>query len=100
VIDGVWALYHGLRKLEPILDANAIAEAHFLDTLDSGKVDLAIAIAAALSLFLELALIRWQSSVLEFLAFYKNFSLLAGEQRLGQDRYAGQHRTPLGRPSS
>jgi hypothetical protein len=69
-------------------------------TLDSGKVDLAIAIAAALSLFLELALIRWQSSVLEFLAFYKNFSLLAGEQRLGQDRYAGQHRTPLGRPSS
>jgi hypothetical protein len=32
-------------------------------TLDSGKVDLAIAIAAALSLFLELALIRWQSSV-------------------------------------
>ena len=78
-----WALYHGLRKLEPNLDANAIAEAHFLDTLESGKVDLAIAISAALSLFLELALIRWQSSVLEFLAFYKNFSLLACFAGLG-----------------
>ena len=49
----------------------------------SGKVDLAIAISAALSLFLELALIRWQSSVLEFLAFYKNFSLLACFAGLG-----------------
>jgi hypothetical protein len=91
-----WALYHGLRKLEPILDANAIAEAHFLDTLDSGKVDLAIAISAALSLFLELALIRWQSSVLEFLAFYKNFSLLACFAGLGLG-YAltAQTRIPL-----
>ena len=32
-----WALYHGLRKLEPNLDANAIAEAHFLDTLEFWK---------------------------------------------------------------
>ncbi len=39
--------------------------------------------AAALSLVLELALIRWQSSVLEFLAFYKNFSLLACFAGLG-----------------
>lgn len=72
-----WALLFGLRKLEPALDANAAAQTHFLDTLDVGYVDLAIAAAAALSLFLELAMIRWQSSVLEFLAFYKNFSLLA-----------------------
>jgi hypothetical protein len=64
-----WGLFHVLRKLTPILDADALAQAHFLDTLDPRNVDLAIAISAALSLFLELALIRWQSSVLEFLAF-------------------------------
>src|SRR5262249_54042863 len=72
-----WGLFLGLRRLEPALDANAAAQTQFLDTLDVRHVDLAIATAAALSLFLELAVIRWQSSVLEFLAFYKNFSLLA-----------------------
>ena len=60
-----WALFYLLRKLEPLLDANALAQAQFLDTLDPRHVDLAILFSAALSLFLELALIRWQSSVLE-----------------------------------
>src|ERR1041385_3604761 len=72
-----WGLSYCLRKLEPVLDANAAAQTEYLDTLDVRRVDIAIALAAALSLFLELAVIRWQSSVLEFLAFYKNFSLLA-----------------------
>jgi hypothetical protein len=40
-------------------------------------------LSAVLSLFLELTLIRWQSSVLAFLAFYKNFSLLACFAGLG-----------------
>jgi len=78
-----WGLFYVLRKMEPVLDANALAQTRFLDTLDVRYVDLAIASAAALSLFLELALIRWQSSVLEFLAFYKNFSLLACFAGLG-----------------
>src|SRR6202007_394132 len=79
-----------------ILDANALAQAHFLDTLDPRNVDLAIAISAALSLFLELAVIRWQSSVLEFLAFYKNFSLLACFAGLGLGyALAGRNRIPL-----
>jgi hypothetical protein len=77
------ALFYGLRKLEPTLDANASAQAQFLDNIASPYVDVAIALSAALSLFLELALIRWQSSVLEFLAFYKNFSLLACFAGLG-----------------
>jgi hypothetical protein len=72
-----------LKKLEPLLDSDASAEAHFLDTLNASHVDLAILFSAALSLFLELALIRWQSSVLEFLAFYKNFTLLACFAGLG-----------------
>src|SRR5262249_10681319 len=78
-----WGLFYCLRRLEPVLDANAAAQTQFLDTLDIRRVDPAIALAAALSLFLELAMIRWQSSVLEFLAFYKNFSLLACFAGLG-----------------
>jgi len=76
-------LYYMLKKLEPLLDANALAQANFLDTFESKYVDLAVVLSAALSLFLELALIRWHSSVLEFLAFYKNFSLLACFAGLG-----------------
>ena len=60
-----------------------MAQAQFLDTLNPRYVDVAIVFSAALSLFLELALIRWQSSVLQFLAFYKNFSLLACFAGLG-----------------
>jgi hypothetical protein len=90
------ALFYVLRKLEPILDANASAQTQFLDTLDSRYVDVAIAFSAALSLFLELALIRWQSSVLEFLAFYKNFSLLACFAGLGLGyALAARNRIPL-----
>lgn len=77
------ALYYLLKKLAPILDADAFAQAQFLDNLDLQCVDVAIVGSAALSLVLELALIRWQSSVLEFLAFYKNFSLLACFAGLG-----------------
>ena len=83
VLAATWGLFYGLRKLEPVLDANAAAQTGFLDTIDVRHVDVAIAFAAALSLFLELAVIRWQSSVLEFLAFYKNFSLLACFAGLG-----------------
>jgi len=72
-----------LKKLENFLDADAREQARFLDTSDPKYVDVAIVFSAALSLFLELALIRWQSSVLEFLAFYKNFSLLACFAGLG-----------------
>ena len=91
-----WGLFYALRKLEPILDANALAQADFLDTLAPRNVDLGIAFSAALSLFLELALIRWQSSVLEFLAFYKNFSLLACFAGLGLGyALAARTRVPL-----
>ena len=46
-------------------------------------VGVAIVGAAALSLFLELAVIRWQSTVFEFFAFYKNVSLLSCFAGLG-----------------
>jgi len=77
------AFRYALRKLEPFLDANALVQGRFLDTLKSEHVDIAIMFSAALSLFLELALIRWHSSILEFLSYYKNFSLLACFAGLG-----------------
>jgi hypothetical protein len=69
--------WFALERIEPFLDADAKAQALFLDACNARVADLAILLAAALSLFLELAVIRWQSSVLEFFAFYKNFTLLA-----------------------
>ncbi len=71
------AFYWALKRLVPFTDASAKAQATFLDTLDVKHADAAILFAAALSLFLELSIIRWQSSILPFFAFYKNFSLLA-----------------------
>lgn len=71
------AVYNGLKKLAPFLDASSVAQARFLDGLNGWRADAAIIFSAGLSLFVELAIIRWQSSVLPFLAFYKNFSLLA-----------------------
>jgi spermidine synthase len=91
-----WALFHGLRKWESVIDVSAVAQTHFLDILEPRYIDVAIAVSAALSLFLELALIRWQSSVLEFLAFYKNFSLLACFAGLGLGyALAARDRIPL-----
>lgn len=90
------AIYYLLKALEHFLDADAQMEAYFLDTLDPKYVDVAIVFSAALSLFLELAVIRWQSSVLEFLAFYKNFSLLACFAGLGLGyALANRNRIPL-----
>jgi SAM-dependent methyltransferase len=71
------AVFYTLKRVAPFLDASALAQASFLDTLDGKFADVGILLSAALSLFFELAIIRWQSAVLPFFAFYKNFSLLA-----------------------
>jgi hypothetical protein len=72
-----WGFRYVLRRLGPWIDTNAWEQARFLDQFEPRYVDFAILAAAALSLFFELAIIRWQSTVFEFFAFYKNFSLLA-----------------------
>jgi hypothetical protein len=71
------AFCYALKKLVPFIDVSAQAQARFLDALNLKYVDAAILFAAALSLFIELSCIRWQSSILPFFALYKNFSLLA-----------------------
>jgi hypothetical protein len=72
-----------MKKAEPYLDAGARQQASFLAGFDARYVNLAIFTSAALSLFLELAVIRWQATVFEFFAFYKNFGLLSCFAGLG-----------------
>jgi len=88
--------YYALKRLVPFIDGSAQAQARFLDTLNANYADAAILFSAALSLFLELCIIRWQSSVLPFFAFYKNFSLLACFVGLGLGyALAARDRIPL-----
>src|SRR5690349_1377019 len=90
------AFYYVLNRLAPLIDANAPEQAQFLDKFNSRYVPIAIIASAALSLFLELAVIRWQSTVLEFFAFYKNYSLLACFVGLGLGyALAARDRIPL-----
>ncbi|MFO0949946.1 MAG: hypothetical protein U0835_02110 [Isosphaeraceae bacterium] len=68
-----WAL----RRLAPAVDAMAAEEAAFLDDIPGRWLLPAVAASAAAGLVLELAPIRWQGTVWEVFAFYKNFSLLS-----------------------
>ena len=96
VCTATWAFYYVLKKLVPFIDGSAQAQAGFVDTLNVKHVDAAILFSAALSLFLELGVIRWHSSVLPFFAFYKNFSLLACFMGLGLGyALAARDRIPL-----
>jgi hypothetical protein len=72
-----------LRKLEPLIDAAGRRQAEFLHSIPDEYLGICIFTSAALSLFLELSIIRWQATVFELFAFYKNFSLLACLAGLG-----------------
>jgi len=90
------AFYYALKRTVPFIDASAQAQARSLDTLNAKYADAAILFSAALSLFLELCIIRWQSSVLPFFAFYKNFGLLSCFVGLGLGyALAARDRIPL-----
>jgi SAM-dependent methyltransferase len=74
-----WAL----NKSTPAIERLARRQAELIDQTPSHRLDPAIVLAAGLSLFLELVLIRWQGSVWELFALYKNLSLLACFAGLG-----------------
>ena len=57
--------------------AVADGQVRFIDGMSVRWIPLAIFASAAVSLFLELVMIRWQGCVFETFAFYKNYSLLA-----------------------
>ena len=63
--------------LQSPLERLGEAQAKFVAELPEHRVPLAIAGSAGLSLFLELAVIRWHGTEWEIFALYKNFSLLA-----------------------
>jgi len=62
-------------------DARAFSD--FVDQIPLKYTGLAIAASAGVGLFLELSMIRWQGTVFEVFAFYKNFSLLSCFAGLG-----------------
>jgi spermidine synthase len=78
-----WLFGRLQERLRGPLDEMAREQAAFLDQLPAKYVELAIAASAALSLFFELAVIRWQATVWEFFAFYKNLGLLSCFAGLG-----------------
>ena len=78
-----WGFLALATRLGPTLSQESLDQSEFLDSLPASFVPSAIVIAAGLSLFLELAIIRWQASMFEFFAFYKNFGLLACFAGLG-----------------
>jgi len=90
------AVWFAFRRLEARFDSLAREQAVFLDTLPDRQVGPAIFVCAALSLLLELAIIRWQGTVFEYFAFYKNFGLLSCFAGLGLGyALAGRDRMPL-----
>jgi len=65
------------KWLGQTIDRQSREQTGYLHQFHPSKLDLAILGAAALSLLLELSVIRWQGSVFELFALYKNFGLLA-----------------------
>ncbi len=89
-------LWYVARRLDAPLSHMALTQATHLDSFRTPWLELAIAVTAGLSLFLELAMIRWQVSIFPLLAFYKNFGLFACFIGLGLGyALAGRRGVPL-----
>jgi hypothetical protein len=77
----------GFHRLLKRLDVWPLEESQgqvvFLESISDRFVPIAIVASAGLSLFLELAVIRWQGTIFEFFACYKNYGLLACVAGLG-----------------
>lgn len=95
-ISAVYLFRRYLERISGSLDADGQAQVNQVEATPDRWLDLAIAGSAALSLFLELAMIRWQASVFPFFAFYTNFGLLACFAGLGLGyALAGRDRIPM-----
>ncbi len=83
VLATLWLFARLQRRLDGPLDELAREQVAFLDGMPAKYVGVAIVGSAALSLALELAVIRWQGTVWAFFAFYKNMGLLSCFAGLG-----------------
>lgn len=70
-------LTRSCNRFGPAADRLATAQVDFLSGLPDRLVPAAILGSAALALLLELVVIRWQGTLFEIFAFYKNIGLLA-----------------------
>jgi spermidine synthase len=87
-----WVLTRSARAI----DSSGSGQARALDRIPESRLDVAIVSSAAASLFLEMAVIRWQGSVFELFALYKNIGLLACFAGLGLGyALAARSRIPL-----
>jgi spermidine synthase len=77
VLVAAWLLQPALRALDRCIEEDSVRQYEYIEALPLRHVDIGIVAAAAISLFVELAIIRWQASVFPFFSFYKNVSLLA-----------------------
>jgi spermidine synthase len=86
-----------IKQLENGAEDAAADQAEFLlQHVPERWVNFAIAASAALGLFLELAIIRWQATVFPFFSFYKNLSMLSCFAGLGLGYALGRRkRVPL-----
>jgi SAM-dependent methyltransferase len=66
-----------LWQRRQVISELGLRTGELLDRWPIEKLPMAIVLSAATSLFLEMLVIRWQSSVFEVFAFYKNMTLLA-----------------------
>lgn len=82
-IGGAFVLFRLLGRLGDKAESAGEKQVAFIDALPDRWIDRAIFGSAALSIFLELAMIRWQTSEYMVLTFYKNFCLLACFAGLG-----------------
>jgi spermidine synthase len=80
---GCIAIYRVIKLFEPQLKNTSESQARFIDELPVQWVPWAILASSFASLALELAIIRWQGTVWEIFAFYKNFGLLSCFAGLG-----------------
>jgi spermidine synthase len=92
---GTIAVRYFLGRIEPTLQRAAAAQADFLQNFSDNYVNGAIFTAAAISLFAELSIIRWQATVFPFFALYKNFSMLACFAGLGLGYALARQVVPL-----
>ena len=72
-----------INYVEPSFQKLSVDQAKFVDELPARWVPWAIVASAFGSLTLELGIIRWQGTVWEIFAFYKNFGLLSCFAGLG-----------------
>jgi spermidine synthase len=79
------------RRLIEAVENISRQQLNHLASLPEARVGVAILVSAALSLVLELSLIRWQGAVFEMFAFYKNFGVLACFAGLGLGYATARH---------